>query len=44
MKKLFLIAVAGLFFAANSNAQVQREIPHTTTCNLILPVIFKEEK
>ncbi len=26
MKKLFLVAVAGLLFAANSNAQVQREM------------------
>ncbi len=27
MKKLLLIAVAGLFFVANSNAQIQRKMP-----------------
>jgi len=27
MKKLILLAIAGLFFAATSNAQVQREVP-----------------
>ena len=27
MKKLILLAIAGLFFAANSNAQVQKEMP-----------------
>ncbi|MDE3183577.1 MAG: hypothetical protein KGM16_09180 [Bacteroidota bacterium] len=27
MKKLLLVAVAGLFFIANSNAQIQREMP-----------------
>lgn len=26
MKKLFLVAIAGLFFAANSNAQVKRDV------------------
>lgn len=29
MKKLFLFAIAGLFFAATSNAQVQREVPQS---------------
>ena len=29
MKKLFLFAAAGLFFAATSNAQVQREVPQS---------------
>jgi Spy/CpxP family protein refolding chaperone len=27
MKKLILVAIAGLFFAANSNAQVKRDAP-----------------
>lgn len=27
MKKLILLAIVGLFFAANSNAQIQREMP-----------------
>jgi periplasmic protein CpxP/Spy len=31
MKKLFLFAVAGLLFAATSNAQVQRNSPHSQT-------------
>lgn len=29
MKKLFLVAIAGLFFAANSNAQVKRNVPQS---------------
>ena len=29
MKKLFLVAIAGLFFAANGNAQVKRNVPHS---------------
>lgn len=29
MKKLFLVAIAGLFFAANSNAQVKRNAPQS---------------
>ena len=29
MKKLFLVAIAGLFFAANSNAQVKRSNPQS---------------
>jgi len=29
MKKLFLVAVAGFFFVASSNAQVQRETPQS---------------
>jgi Spy/CpxP family protein refolding chaperone len=29
MKKLFLFAMAGLFFAAAGNAQVQREVPQS---------------
>ncbi|MEO8820041.1 MAG: hypothetical protein ABI374_04305 [Ginsengibacter sp.] len=29
MKKLFLFAIAGLFFAATSNAQVQRDVPQS---------------
>lgn len=29
MKKLFLLAAAGLFFAATSNAQVKRNVPQT---------------
>ena len=29
MKKLFLVAIAGLFFAANSSAQAKRNVPHS---------------
>lgn len=29
MKKLFLVAIAGFFFAANSNAQVKRDAPQS---------------
>ena len=29
MKKLFLFAIAGFFFTANSSAQVQREVPQS---------------
>jgi Spy/CpxP family protein refolding chaperone len=29
MKKLFLVAIAGLFFAANSSAQVKRNVPQS---------------
>lgn len=29
MKKLFLFAIAGFFFTANSNAQVKRDVPQS---------------
>lgn len=31
MEKMFLIAIAAFFFATNSNAQVQREVPRSQT-------------
>ena len=44
MKKLFLVAIAGLFFAANSNAQVKRDVPQSQQMKSDSTHHFKKEK